>query len=89
MGNSLWRDYLRNPREFDRWLTANAILSSFLAVAMLAMALAGLYSAGPPNGFATASTLIARSKLNNPRGERISGVNLCWRQARPSVFPTR
>ena len=37
------------PREFDRWLKANAILGSLLAIAMLGAALAGLYSA-PPNG---------------------------------------
>jgi hypothetical protein len=40
------RDYLRNPREFDRWLKANAVLGSMLAIGMLAMALAG-HSSGP------------------------------------------
>jgi hypothetical protein len=30
------------PREGDRWLKANAVLGSILAIAMLAMALAGL-----------------------------------------------
>jgi hypothetical protein len=34
--------YLRNPHGFDRWLKANAILGSLLAIGMLAMALAGL-----------------------------------------------
>jgi hypothetical protein len=62
MGNGLWRDYLRNPREFDKWLTANAILSSILAAAMLAMALAGLYSAGPPNGTTEFSSVNVLSK---------------------------
>jgi hypothetical protein len=38
--------YLRNPHGFDRWLNANAILGSLLAIGMLAMALAGLNSAG-------------------------------------------
>jgi len=33
--------YLRNPHGFDRWLKANAILGSLLAIGMLAMALAG------------------------------------------------
>jgi uncharacterized iron-regulated membrane protein len=42
MGN----DYLRNRREFDRWLKANAVLGSILAIGMLAMALAGLNSVG-------------------------------------------
>jgi len=40
------QDYLRNPREFDRWLKANAILGSILAIGMLTMVLAGLNSAG-------------------------------------------
>jgi hypothetical protein len=34
--------YLRNPHGFDRWLNANVILGSLLAIGMLAMALAGL-----------------------------------------------
>ena len=42
MGNGIWRDYARNPREFDGWLNANAILGSILAMGMLAMAFAGL-----------------------------------------------
>ena len=32
-------DYLRNPREFDGWLKANAIIGSILAIGMLAMVL--------------------------------------------------
>jgi hypothetical protein len=35
-------DYLRNPRELDGWLKANAVIGSILATGMLAMALAGL-----------------------------------------------
>ena len=47
MGNGVSRDYQRkNQREFDGWLKANAILGSILAIGMLAMALAGLNSAG-------------------------------------------
>jgi hypothetical protein len=34
--------YLRNPHGFDRWLKANAILGSLLAIGMLAIAVAGL-----------------------------------------------
>ena len=45
MGN-----YLRNPREFDGWLKANAVLSSMFAIGMLAMALAGLNPAAQPDG---------------------------------------
>jgi hypothetical protein len=40
------RDYLRNPREFDRWIKANAAIGSIIAIGMLAMAVAGLNSAG-------------------------------------------
>jgi hypothetical protein len=40
------RDYLRNPGEFDRWLKANAVLGSILAIGILMMALGGLNSAG-------------------------------------------
>ena len=42
MGNGVWRDYPSNPREFDGWLKANAVLGSILAVGIMAMALAGL-----------------------------------------------
>ena len=50
MANGRWRDYHECPREFDRWLDANAVLGSLLALAILAMAMAGLYSGGPPDG---------------------------------------
>jgi hypothetical protein len=43
-------DYLRNPHEFDRWLKANAVLGSLLAMGMLAMALAGLNLTTRPDG---------------------------------------
>jgi hypothetical protein len=46
MANGRWEE---SPREFDRWLKANAIVGSLLAIAMLGAALAGLFSA-PPNG---------------------------------------
>jgi hypothetical protein len=45
-------DYLRNPHEFDRWLKANAVIGSLLAIGMLAMALAGLNPAARPDGAA-------------------------------------
>jgi hypothetical protein len=62
VGKRIRRDYLRNPREFDGWLNANAILGSILAMGMLAMAFAGLNSSGRPDGAkaipsVTASTL--------------------------------
>jgi uncharacterized iron-regulated membrane protein len=61
VGNGLWRDfYLKNnQRECDRWLKANAVLGSILAIAMLAMAVVGHYSAGP-NG-ATEISAVKRS----------------------------
>jgi uncharacterized iron-regulated membrane protein len=62
VGNEFWRDfYLKNQRECDRWLRANAVLGSILAIAMLAMALAGLYSAGP-NGATEISSVNVSSK---------------------------
>jgi hypothetical protein len=52
-------DYLRNPHEFDRWLKANAVLGSILAIGMLAMALAGLNSAESPDGATVPSSVTA------------------------------
>jgi hypothetical protein len=40
------RDYLNNPREFDRWLKSSAVVGSIFAIAMLVMAVAGFHSAG-------------------------------------------
>jgi hypothetical protein len=42
-------DYLRNPHEFGRWLRANAVLGSLLAIGMLAMALTALNPAARPD----------------------------------------
>jgi hypothetical protein len=47
MRHGIGRDYLSNPRQFDGWLRANAVLGLVLAIGMLAMALAGLYSEAP------------------------------------------
>jgi len=52
-------DYLRNPREFDGWLKANAIIGSILAIGMLAMALGGLNSGGRPDGATELSSVTA------------------------------
>jgi hypothetical protein len=43
------RDYPRNAPEFDGWLKANAAVGSIVAIAILAMAVAGLFSAGGPD----------------------------------------
>ena len=61
MGNDYWRNYPSNPREFERWLRANAVLGSILAMGILAMAVAGLYSAGPPD-VATEFSSVTASK---------------------------
>ena len=51
MGNGLWQNYLKNnQRECDKWLKANAVFGSILAIAMLAMAVVGHYSAGAQRG---------------------------------------
>ena len=51
MGTAYGRDYLTNPREFDGWLAANAVLGSVLAVAILGAALASFLSPGTaPDG---------------------------------------
>jgi len=60
-GGVVMGNYLRNPREFDGWLKANAVLGSMLAIGMLAMALAGLNSAGRPDG-ATELPIVTASK---------------------------
>jgi hypothetical protein len=57
--NSSWRNYLTNPREFDGWLKANAVVGSILAIGMLTMALAGLNSAGRNDGSTELSTVTA------------------------------
>jgi hypothetical protein len=49
MGKRMLRDYQRNPREFDGWLKANAVIGSVLAIGLLAVAVASLNSAGPPD----------------------------------------
>ena len=43
------RKYLTNPRDFDGWLKANVLVGSIVAVAILTMALAALYSGGGSN----------------------------------------
>jgi hypothetical protein len=50
-------DYLRDPHKFDRWLKANAVLGSLLAIGMLAMALAGRNLAAQPDGATELSSI--------------------------------
>ena len=48
-----------NPRELDRWLKANAVIGSMLAIGMLAMALGGLNSGEQPDRAAELSSVTA------------------------------
>jgi hypothetical protein len=43
------REYLTNPRVFDGWLKANVFVGSIVAVLVLTMALAALYSVAGSN----------------------------------------
>ena len=52
------KDDPRSSPGFDRWLKANAVVGSILAIGMLAMALAGLHS--PPPDRVTEFSSIAR-----------------------------
>jgi len=49
MRHELLRKYLTNPRDFDRWLRANVLVGSIVAIVILTMALAALYSGGGSN----------------------------------------
>src|SRR5262249_22803230 len=60
-GRGVIGNYLMNPREFDGWLKANAVLGSMFAIGMLAMALAGLNSEARPDG-ATELSIVTASK---------------------------
>jgi hypothetical protein len=79
MANGPWRDYLLHPREFDRWLKANAVGGSILPIAMLAMALAGLYSAGPPSGATEFSSVNAASCQATKRHVPVGNSTRTWR----------
>jgi hypothetical protein len=59
MGRATRREYQKNPREFDGWVKANTLLGSILAIGMVAMALAGLNSAGPPDAATEFSSVTA------------------------------
>jgi len=43
------REYLTNPHDFDGWLKVNVFIGSIVAVAILTMAVAALYSGGGSN----------------------------------------
>ena len=49
MRHELLRKYLTNPRDFDGWLKANVLVGSTVAIAILTMALAALFSGNRSN----------------------------------------
>jgi hypothetical protein len=59
VGRATRREYQKNPREFDAWVKANTLFGSILAIGMVAMALAGLNSAGPPDAATELSSVTA------------------------------
>ena len=63
VGRATRREYQKNPREFDAWVNANTLFGSILAIGMVAMALAGLNSAGPPDAATELSSITGRSEV--------------------------
>jgi hypothetical protein len=61
MGTAYGRDYLTNPREFDGWLKANAVLGSILAVAILGAALASFLPHGAASNGTTEFSSVDRT----------------------------
>jgi hypothetical protein len=59
MSNSVWRNYRTNPHEFDGWIRANAFLGAILAIGLVAMAVAGLYSPGPVDSVTELTSIAA------------------------------
>jgi hypothetical protein len=49
MRHEFLRKYLTNPRDFDGWLKANVLVGSIVALVILTMALAALYSGDGSN----------------------------------------
>ena len=74
MEKDIWRDYLTNPREFDRWLKANAAIGSILAIGLLAMALAGHFSAGPFDRATEFSSTTRQSECTRHAGRSYAAV---------------
>jgi hypothetical protein len=61
------RDYPRNACEFDGWLNANAVIGSIVAIAVLGMAVAGLFSEGRPDAATEFSSVtVKRTPLTGP-----------------------
>lgn len=71
MGNATRREYQRNPQNFDRWVEANTVFGSILAIGLLAMALAGLDAAGPPDAATEFSSVTASFDVPTAEGEAV------------------
>jgi len=59
VGRATGREYQKNPRDFDGRVKANTLLGSILVIGMVAMALSGLNSAGPPDAATEFSSVTA------------------------------
>jgi hypothetical protein len=70
----IWRDYLTNPREFDQWLKANAAIGSILAIGLLAMALAGHYSARSFDEATEYSSITRQNECTRHAGKSYAAV---------------
>ena len=66
MRHDLFRKYLTNPRDFDGWLKANVLVGSIVAVAILTMALAALFSGGGSNQIELSSVGRVRAVRTDP-----------------------
>ena len=71
MEHGIRRDYPTNAPEFDGWLKANAVVGSIVAIGIVAMALAGLYSAGQSDVATDLSSVADRS--STPSATAASG----------------
>ena len=71
MGNATRREYQRNPQNFDRWVEANTVFGSILAIGILAMALAGLNAAGPPYAATEFSSVTASFAVPTDEGKAV------------------
>ena len=74
MGNATRSEYQRNPQNFDRWVEANTVFGSILAIGMLAMALAGLNAAGPLDAATEFSSVTASFAVPTAEGEAVKNL---------------
>ena len=68
------KDDPRSSPGFDRWLKANVVVGSVLAIGMLAMALAGHFSAGPFDRATEFSSTTRQSECTRHAGRSYAAV---------------